>query len=136
MAVWRLFDSDYDFGAIRPKRPRGPDVVGRGERSRALLAILREGAGEPLSTAEVVHQLVERGGQDVGDWCTVAWPIKRVGDGARATGTGTGASWADVALALTGFGREQPVNLALLLSLTVVLLIVLMWWPVRLLCLD
>jgi hypothetical protein len=77
-AVIRQLDPDHDLGAIRPKRPRGPDVAGRGERSRALLTVLRE-AGEPLSTAEVVHRMMARAGQDVGDQRLVARLMKRVG---------------------------------------------------------
>ena len=41
-AVIRPFDPEYELASICPKRPRGPDVAGRGERSRALLAVLRE----------------------------------------------------------------------------------------------
>lgn len=33
-ATIRLFDPDHDIAAIRPKRPRGPDVAGRGEMLR------------------------------------------------------------------------------------------------------
>lgn len=74
----RLFDPDHEIATIRPKRPRGPEVAGRGERSRALLAVLRE-AGEPLSTAEIVHRMMARAGQDAGDQRLVARLVKRVG---------------------------------------------------------
>ena len=77
-AVIRQFDPDYDPGAIRAKRPRGPDVARRGERSRALLAVLRE-AGEPLDTAEVVRRVMRRDRQDAGDQRIVARLTKRVG---------------------------------------------------------
>ena len=77
-AVIRQFDPDYDLGTIRPKRPRGPDVARRGERSRVLLAVLRE-AEEPLDTVEVVRRMVARDGQDVGDQRTLARLVKRVG---------------------------------------------------------
>ena len=77
-AVIRQFDPDYDLGAIRAKRPRRPDVARRGERSRALLAVLRE-AKEPLDTAEVVRRIMARDGQDAGDQRTVVQLVKRVG---------------------------------------------------------
>ena len=41
-AVIRQFDPNYDLGGICPKRPRGPDVAGRGEMSRFILKVLRE----------------------------------------------------------------------------------------------
>jgi hypothetical protein len=76
-AVIRLFDPEYDLVAIRPKRPRGPDVAGRGERSRALLAVLRE-AGEPLATAEIVRRMMARAGQDGEDRRLVRMLMKRI----------------------------------------------------------
>ena len=76
-AVIRLFDPEYDLVAIRPKRPRGPDVAGRGERSRALLAVLRE-AGEPLATAEIVRRMMARTGQDAEDRRLVRMLTKRI----------------------------------------------------------
>ena len=57
------FDPTHDLAAIRPRRPRGPDVAQRGERSRALLAVLRE-AAEPIPAAEVVRHMMTRQGQD------------------------------------------------------------------------
>lgn len=65
-AVIRLFDPDHDVEAIRPKRPRGPGVARRGERSRALLDVLREAEG-PIGTAELVRRVLARDGQDAGD---------------------------------------------------------------------
>lgn len=65
-AVIRQFDPDHDLAAIRPRRPRGPGVAKRGERSRALLAVLRE-AGEPIPAAEVVRRMMARQGQDAAD---------------------------------------------------------------------
>lgn len=44
-ATIRLFDPDHDVAGIRPRRPRGPDVAGRGEMTRAILAVLREARG-------------------------------------------------------------------------------------------
>ena len=76
-AVIRQFDPEYDLGAIRPKRLRGPDVAGRGERSRALLAVLRE-AGEPLATAEIVRRMMARAGQDGEDRRLVRMLMKRI----------------------------------------------------------
>ena len=70
-AVIRQFDPTHDLAAIRPRRPRGPDVAQRGERSRALLAVLRE-AGEPIPAAEVVRRVMARQGQDVDDAVLVA----------------------------------------------------------------
>lgn len=65
-AVIRQFDPTHDLAAIRPKRPRGSDVARRGERSRALLAVLRE-ASEPIPAAEVVRRMMAQQGQDAGD---------------------------------------------------------------------
>ena len=70
-AVIRQFDPTHDLAAIRPKRPRGPDVARRGERSRALLAVLRE-AAEPIPAAEVVRRMMVRQGQDGDDTALVA----------------------------------------------------------------
>ncbi len=66
-AVIRQFDPDYNLASIRPKRPRGPDVAQRGERSRALLGVLRE-AAEPLTTTEVVRCTMAKQGQG-GEGC-------------------------------------------------------------------
>jgi len=41
-AVIRQFDPDYDLASIRPNRPRGPNVAGRGEMSRFVLGVLRD----------------------------------------------------------------------------------------------
>ena len=76
-AVIRQFDPDHSIAAIRPKRPRGPDVAGRGERSRVLLAVLRE-AGEPLATAEIVRRMMVRAGQDGEDRRLVRMLMKRI----------------------------------------------------------
>lgn len=65
-AVIRQFDPDYDLGSIRPKRPRGPDVAGRGEMSRFVLGVLRE-ATEPMLTTDIAARfMAQRGmnGQD------------------------------------------------------------------------
>ena len=56
----------YDLAAIRSKRPRGPDVAGRGERRRVLLAVLRE-ATEPLISAEIARRMMARQGVVGGD---------------------------------------------------------------------
>lgn len=76
-AVIRQFNPDHDIAAIRPRRQRGPDVAKRGERSRALLAVLRE-AAEPWVTAEVVRRMMAREGQDAGDRRLVRHLRKRV----------------------------------------------------------
>lgn len=76
-AVIRQFDPEYDLAAIRPKRPRGPDVAGRGERSRELLTVLRE-AGEPVAVAEIVRRMMARAGQDGEDRRLVRTLAKRV----------------------------------------------------------
>jgi hypothetical protein len=65
-AVIRQFDPECDLAAIRPKRSRGPDAARRGERSRALLAVLRE-AEAPLAAAEIVRRMLARDGQDAAD---------------------------------------------------------------------
>ena len=62
-AVIRQFDPTHDLAGIRSRRPHGPDVARRGERSRALLAVLRE-ASEPIPAAEVVRRMMEREGRD------------------------------------------------------------------------
>ncbi len=77
-AVIRQFDPDYDLGAIRAKRPRGPNVAGRGEMSRFILKVLRE-APEPVTTQEVTRRLMAERGQDAGDRRLVAQTMKRVG---------------------------------------------------------
>ena len=77
-AVIRQFDPDYDLASIRPKRLRSPDTVGRGERSRALLTVLRD-AAEPITTADIVRQLMAKQGQDAGDRRLLAQITKRVG---------------------------------------------------------
>jgi len=77
-AVIRQFDPDYNLGSIRPKRPRGPDVAGRGEMSRFILGVLRE-ATEPVTTQEVARRLMTERGQDMEDRRLVAQTMKRVG---------------------------------------------------------
>ena len=77
-AVIRQFDPNYDLGAIRPKRPRGPDVARRGERSRFILKVLRE-APEPVTTQEVARRLMAEHGQDGEDRRLVAQAMKRAG---------------------------------------------------------
>ncbi len=77
-AVIRQFDPDYDLGRIRPKRPRGPDVAKRGERSWAILAVLRE-AGGPLTVAEITRRVLARDGQDDGDRNAMPRLAKRIG---------------------------------------------------------
>ncbi len=77
-AVIRQFDPDYDLGSIRPKRPRGEDIAGRGEMSRFILGMLRE-ATEPVTTQEIVRRLMTERGQDMGDRRLVAQTMKRVG---------------------------------------------------------
>jgi len=77
-AVIRQFDPEYDLGSIRPKRPRGPDVAGRGEMSRFVLGVLRE-ATAPVMTQEVTRRLMTERGQDLGDRRLVAQTMKRVG---------------------------------------------------------
>jgi len=82
-AVIRQFDLDYDLGSIRPKRPRGQDVAGRGEMSRFILGVLRD-ATEPVTTQEVARRLMTERGQDMGDRRLVAQTMKRVGMALRA----------------------------------------------------
>jgi hypothetical protein len=77
-AVIRQFDSDYDLGSIRPKRPRVQDAAGRGDMSRFIMKVLRE-AAEPVATHEVVRRLMAERGQDVGDRRLVKNTMKRVG---------------------------------------------------------
>ncbi len=77
-AVIRQFDPDYDLGSIRPKRPRAPDVAGRGEMSRFILGVLRD-AAEPVTTQEVARRLMTERGQDMEDRRLVAQTMKRVG---------------------------------------------------------
>jgi len=101
-AVIRQFDPDYDLGSIRAKRPRGPDVAGRGEMSRFVLGVLRE-ATEPVTTQEVTRRLMTERGQDMEDRRLVAQTMKRVGmalsrqkaNGAVQSeqGTGQAALW-------------------------------------------
>ena len=76
-AVIRQFDPDYELGSIKAKRQRGPDVAQRGERSRALLDVLRE-AGEPIATAEIVRRVIAAQGHDAQDRLLVRSFSKRV----------------------------------------------------------
>ncbi len=77
-AVIQQFDPDYDMGSIRPKRPRGPDVAGRGEMSRFILGVLRD-ATEPVTTQEVARRLIAEREQDTEDRRLMAQTMKRVG---------------------------------------------------------
>ncbi len=77
-AVICQFDPDYNLASIRPKRPRGPDVAGRGEMSRFILGVLRD-ATEPVTTQEVARRLMTERGQDMEDRRLVAQSMKRVG---------------------------------------------------------
>lgn len=77
-AVIRQFDPDYDLASIRSKRPRGPDVAGRGDMSRFILKVLRE-ATEPVTTHDVVRRLMAERGQDAEDRRLVKQMMKRVG---------------------------------------------------------
>ncbi len=65
-AVIRQFDPDYRPASVRPKRPRGPDFAGRGERSRTLLTMLR-GISEPITALEVTRRMMELDGWDTAD---------------------------------------------------------------------
>ncbi len=62
-AVIRQFDPEYDLGAIRAKRPRGPNVAGRGEMSRFVLGVLRE-AREPMPTPDITARFMAQRGVD------------------------------------------------------------------------
>ncbi len=77
-AVIRQFDPEYDHASIRAKRPRGPDMAGRGEMSRFVLGVLREATG-PVTTQEVVRRLMTERGQAMEDRRLVALTMKRVG---------------------------------------------------------
>lgn len=75
-AVIRQFDPEYDMGSIRPKRPQSLDAAKRGERSRAVLDVLRE-ASEPISAAEMVRRVLADQGQDPADGSLVRQVAKR-----------------------------------------------------------
>ena len=77
-AVIRQFDPDYDFGGIRPKRPRTQDAAGRGDMSRFIMKVLRD-ATEPVATHDVVRRLMAERGQDAEDRRLVKNTMKRVG---------------------------------------------------------
>ena len=76
-ATIRLFDPDHDVAAIRPKRPRGPDVAGRGEMTRAILAVMRE-APEPMTVAAISERLMAQRGWDAADDKRARMMAKRV----------------------------------------------------------
>jgi hypothetical protein len=76
-AVIRQFDPDYCIASIRPKRPRGPNVAGRGEMSRFVLGVLRE-AQEPVPTGVVAARLMAERGMDGSDRKLVRNVAKRV----------------------------------------------------------
>ena len=75
-AVIRQFDPEYDMGSIRPKRPQSLDAAKRGERSRAVLDVLRE-ASEPITAAEMVRRVLVDQGQDPNDHALVRQVAKR-----------------------------------------------------------
>jgi hypothetical protein len=78
-ATIRLFDPDFDLGAIRPKRVRAGDgAAHRGEMSRAVLGVLRE-ASEPMTTAAVVATVMAGRGMDAQDREAVGLMMGRVG---------------------------------------------------------
>lgn len=77
-AVIRQFDPEYDPGAIRAKRPRGPNVTRPGEMSRFVLDVLRD-ATEPMPTPEIAARLMEARGMDQGSRSAVRNLTKRVG---------------------------------------------------------
>ena len=76
-AVIRLFDPDHDIAAIRPKRPRGPDAAGRGERGKLVLDVLREATG-PIPALEIARRMVAKQGQDPEDGRFVRQAANRV----------------------------------------------------------
>lgn len=76
-AVIRLFDPDHDIASIRPKRPRGPDAAGRGERGKLVLDVLREAAG-PIPAVEIARRMLAKQGQDADDVRLVRQVTKRV----------------------------------------------------------
>lgn len=77
-ATIRLFNPDYDLGAIRPKRVRVGDAASRGEMSRAVLRVLRQTA-EPMTTAAVVAEVMTGRGTDAQDRKAVGLMMGRVG---------------------------------------------------------
>ncbi len=76
-ATIRLFDPDHDIAGIRPKRPRGPEVAGRGEMSCAILGVLRE-APEPVTVAAISERLMAARGWDAADGKRTRTMVKRV----------------------------------------------------------
>jgi hypothetical protein len=76
-ATIRLFDPDYNPAAIRPKRPRGPDVARPGEMSRFVLGVLRE-AAEPVPTPAIAARLMAERGMDGQDRKLVRQTMKRI----------------------------------------------------------
>ena len=74
----RLFDPDYDLAALRPKRPRAPDVARPGEMSRFVLGVLRE-ALAPMPTPEIAARLMMERGLDQTKRSRVREVTKRVG---------------------------------------------------------
>ena len=77
-AVIRLFDPDYDLGAIRPRRPRDADATRPGELSRFVLGVLREATG-PMPTPAIAARLMAERGMDQGSRSAVRNVTKRVG---------------------------------------------------------
>lgn len=74
-AVIRHFDPDYSIASIQPKRQREPDAISHGERTRAILDVLRE-TGEPLSAVEITRRAMIRAGQNAENQ-KLAWQRKR-----------------------------------------------------------
>lgn len=75
-AVIRQFDPSFNLEAIRPKRPRAPDALAPGQRSRLVLETLRR-ANEPLSVAELVRLVMGELGQDADDKSAVPQVTRR-----------------------------------------------------------
>ena len=62
-AVIRQSDPDYDLGSIKSKRPRGPNIAGRGEMSRFVLSVLRN-ATELMPTPDIAARFMAQRGMD------------------------------------------------------------------------
>lgn len=77
-ATIRLFDPDYDLGAIRAKRQRPADAARPGEISRFILGVLRE-AAEPMPTPEIAARFMAERGMDQGRRSAVRNVTKRIG---------------------------------------------------------
>lgn len=81
-AAIRLFDPNYDIGAIAARPVRQAQIVRRGDSIRMILDLLRE-ATEPLSTKQITLKVMSLRGLNTMDDALVMMMTRRVGASLR-----------------------------------------------------